>query len=501
VTTDAAPLTLSERVSARLDATGRYPRAVLIVAISGLFATTFPVTVLTLAIPTIAEDFGVSQASLAWLVTLPILTSALALPVLGKLGDLHGHRRMFLGGFALATVATALSATATHPAVLIGWRTLAIVAGSSTMPSSLALINSVHRGPERARAMGWWAMTSAGAPVVGLTLGAPVIDALGWQMLFVMQAVLMVVPVVASWIVLRETPRREASFDVPGAVVLAAGVGPLLLGVDRAPEWGVTSPAVLGCVAAGLVGLVAFTAVERRAAAPLVPLAFFAHRDVRSSLTSGFLSGAAYMGGFFLASLLLVEQFGYTLTSSVPILAIRPALFALFSPVGGRVAGAAGSRTGVIAGCASLGLGMVGLAVGSAADSLPIVVGIGFVFQGVGYGLLRPGLTTALSDAVDDRDLGMAGAAERLTGQLGVAFGITVMATVYGGRIDGFPPAFWIAAVVAGLAVLAALPMRPGIGHGPVHVSRDGHVPRDGEGSEAPADEGEVLARTPDEGV
>src|SRR5690606_2879340 len=173
VTTDAAPLTLTERVAARLDASGRYPRAVLIVAISGLFATTFPVTVLTLAIPTIAEDFGVSQASLAWLVTLPILTSALALPVLGKLGDLHGHRRMFVGGFALATVATALSATATHPALLIAWRTLAIVAGSSTMPSSLALINSVHRGPERARAMGWWAMTSAGAPVVGLTLGAP----------------------------------------------------------------------------------------------------------------------------------------------------------------------------------------------------------------------------------------------------------------------------------------------------------------------------------------
>jgi len=89
----------------------------------------------------------------------------------------------------------------------------------------------------------------------------------------------------------------------------------------------------------------------------------------------------------------------------------------------------------------------------------------------------------------------MAGAAERLTGQLGVAFGITVMATVYGGRVDGFPPAFWIAAVVAGPAVLAALPMRPGIGHGPVHVSRDG------QGDEAPADEGEVLARTPDEGI
>ena len=459
-----SPSALPGRVAARIDAAGAYPRSVLVVAITGLFATTFPVTVLTLAIPTIAEDFDTSQASLAWLITLPVLASALALPVLGKLGDLYGHRRVFVAGFALATLFTALTATATNPALLIAWRTISQVAGGSTMPSSLALINSVHHGESRARAMGWWSMTAAGAPVIGLTVGAPAIDAFGWQTLFMVQAALMVVPVLASWLVLRETPRRFASFDIPGAVALAVGVGPLLLGVNQAPEWGVTSPSIIACLLLGLVGLVVFVAIEQRVTAPLVPLSFFHHRDIVASLSSGFFTGAAYMGGFFVASLLLVEQFDYTLTSAVPILAIRPALFALFSPVGGRLAGTAGSRTGVVAGAVALAIGMSGLALGSATDSLLVVVCVGFIFQGIGYGLLRPATTTALADAVDERDFGMAGAAERLTGQVGVAFGITIMATVYGGEVNRFPPSFVVGLVFAVVGAVAALGMhrRPG---------------------------------------
>ena len=473
---------LPGRVAARLDGNGRYPRAVLLVAITGLFATTFPITVLTLAIPTIARDFGTSQASLAWLITLPMLASALALPVLGKLGDLYGHRRVFLIGFALATVTTALTATAANPALLIGWRTLTQVAGGSTMPSSLALINAVHHGKARARAMGWWSMTAAGAPVIGLTVGAPVIDALGWQVLFLLQSGLMVVPVLASWLVLRETPRRDATFDVAGAVALAVGVGPLLLGVSQAPEWGVTSPAVAACAVLSAAGVATFVAVERRVAAPLVPLEFFRHRDVASALSSGFFTGAAYMGGFFLASLLLVEQFGYSLSSAVPILAIRPALFALFSPVGGRMAGRAGSRAATIAGASALAVGLAGLAVGAAADALLIVVAVGFVGQGVGYGLMRPAITTALADAVDERDLGMAGAAERLTGQVGVAFGITILATVYRGDVDRFAPAFAVGAVFAVAGTLAALGMRR---HG-----HDGRRVGGGDLAHEPADDG-----------
>jgi MFS family permease len=451
---------LRQRVATTLDERDKYPRAVLIVALTGMFATTFPITILTLAIPTMARDFGASEASLAWVITLPLLCSALALPVLGKMGDLYGHRKVFVIGFAVAVVATFMTATAATPAQLIAWRTLSQVAGGSTMPSSLALINSVHHGQARAKAMGWWSMVAAGAPVIGLTVGAPVIDAVGWPALFLLQSGLMVVPVVASWVVLRETPRRLARFDVPGAVALAAGVGPLLLAVDQAPEWGITSPAVIGCLIAAAVGLAVFARIERRADAPLVPLSMLQSRETTSTLAAGFFTGGAYMGGFFLASLLVVEQFDYSLTSAVPILSIRPALFAIMSPVGGRVAGRAGARVATIAGSCSLAASMTALAIGSATDSLLTVVIGGFVLQGVGFGLLRPAITTALADSVDERDLGMAGAAERLTGQVGVAFGITILATVYAGDVDRFAPAFAVAAVFALAGALSSWGMR-----------------------------------------
>lgn len=450
---------LLQRVADRLDRTDRYPRAVLLVALTGLFATTFPITVLTLAIPTIAEDFGVDEAGLAWLITLPMVASALALPVLGKLGDLNGHRRVFIGGFALSMVFTALSATATSAWALIAWRTLSQVAGTSTMPSSLALINTVHRGKLRAKAMGWWAMISAGAPVIGLTIGAPAIDAMGWPTLFLIQAGLMVVPVLASWAVLRETPRRHARFDLPGAVALAVGVGPLLLAVSEVRQWGVFSAQTAICAVLTLVGLAAFVGIERRSPAPLIPLWFLRERATSSTLVVALFSSAAYMGGFFLASLLIVQQFDYSLTSAVPILSIRPVLFAAMSPVGGWVTGRLGSRTSTIAGCASLGAGLLAIGLGSAIDSLLVVVAVGFILQGTGYGLLRPGTTTALADAVDEHDLGMAGAAERLIGQLGVVFGITIMASIYASDVDRFPLAFAVGAVFGLLAAVAAVGM------------------------------------------
>jgi MFS family permease len=458
----AGPSGLSERVAAGLEGRGGYPRWVLLVALAGMFATTFPVTVLTLAIPTIADDFGVAEAELSWLITLPVLCSALALPVLGKLGDLYGHRRIFIAGFAVALVTTALTATATTPVALIAWRTLTQVAGASTLPSSLALINSVHHGEARARAMGWWSMTAAGAPVVGLTIGAAVIDAVGWQMLFLVQSGLMVVPVVASWLILRETPRRSARFDLAGAALLAFGIGPLLLAVDQAPDWGLTAAPTLACLTVAVVMLAAFGRVERRVAAPLVPLTFFTSRPITSSLVASFLSSASYMGAFFLASLLVVKQFDYSLTSAVPILSIRPALFAVASPLGGRLTGRASTRTASLAGHLTLSAGLTGLAIGAATSSLLVVIVAGFLLQGIGFGLLRPAISTALADGVDESDLGVASAAERLTGQVGVAFGITVLATVYGSEIDRFPLAFAVGAAFAMAGAVASLGLRSG---------------------------------------
>lgn len=455
---------LPTRVSTRLEDGGQYPRWVLWVALTGLFATTFPITVLSVAIPTIARDLGTSNTTLAWVITLPTICSALALPVLGKLGDLYGHRRVFLIGFAVSTVTTALTATATSALTLIAWRTLTQVVGGATQPSSLALINSVYPPARRAKAMGWWSMIAALAPVIGLVVGGLLIEALGWQVVFLVQAGFMVVPVLAAWLVLRETPRRPAQFDVAGAVWLSLAVAGVMFPLSKGADWGVAHPVILGCLLVAPVGVWGFLRTERRAPAPLLPLEFFARRDFSSAVVASFLSSGAYMGGYFMAALMMRELFAYGEAAAAGFLIVRPLMFALSSPVGGTVAHRRGNRFGAVAGCLALAAGLAGLALGAALESILVVVLVGFVLQGVGYGLLRPPIPTALANSVDQDSLGVAAAAERLMGQMGFAFGVTALVSVYGGVVEPgrFTVAFGVAVVLALLAAVASSFMHRG---------------------------------------
>jgi MFS family permease len=448
----------------RLEERGVYPRWVLWVALTGLFATTFPITVLTLAIPSMAEDFGVPETSLALLITLPTVCSALALPILGKLGDLHGHRKVFLLGFAVSMVTTALTATAASAVTLIAWRTVTQVIGGATQPSSLALINSSYPPEQRSKAMGWWAMTAAGAPVIGLVIGGPLVESIGWQMVFILQAACMVVPVAASWLVLRETPRRAARFDLPGAGALALGVAGVMIVMSDTGRIDIPTVVVVASVIISPLAFIAFVAIERRAEAPLLPLDFFRRRDFSASVVTSFLSSAAYMGAYFLATLMVVKLFGYSESAAVPILLVRPLAFAVSSPLGGWFTGRVGNRIATVVGCLVLAAGLGGIALGAAGESLLVVVAVGFVLQGVGYGLLRPPISTALANAVDQVDLGIAAASERLMGQIGFAFGVMLLTTVYADTATPgrFTAAFGVGAAIAVVAAVVALAMRPG---------------------------------------
>jgi MFS family permease len=130
-----------ERVQRRLEESGSYPRWVLLTALAGMFATTFPVTLLAVSISTIAKDFEAPETLIAWVIAAPLLASAVALPILGKLGDLYGQRRVFLLGFGISTLVTAATTVAWDPYSLIALRSLAVVIGAATIPSSMALIN------------------------------------------------------------------------------------------------------------------------------------------------------------------------------------------------------------------------------------------------------------------------------------------------------------------------------------------------------------------------
>jgi EmrB/QacA subfamily drug resistance transporter len=452
------PQGVRARVLAHLERTGRYPRWVLWVALTGMFATTFPVTILVVSLGDIAKDLHTSETVLAWVLTAPMLASAVALPVLGKMGDLYGQRRVFIVGFAGATIAALLTAAAWNPGSLIGFRTLALTIGAATQPTSMALVISVYPPHERVKALGWWSLVAAGGPSVGLVIGGPLIEWVGWRPLFLIQAVLGFAVLTAAFVVLKEVRKHEpVKFDVSGSAALTVGAGALLVLLSQGPDWGWTHPALVACWFLAPIGMWTFVRVERTARAPLMPLHYFNRRNFTMSQVCSLFMGAAYMGGFVLSPLLTRFVLHYTLSATALVMVLRPLTFSLSSPLGARLAMRVGERTNSVVGTAMMTAAMVSFAFSALQASLAWMV-IGLVLQGVGNGVARPSLTAVLTNAVDEKDVGIASASNRMLHQIGASFGIAVLTAVYGGsRLPAaFARAHLVGAVFGALAVVAA---------------------------------------------
>ena len=450
-----------ERLIGRLEARGSYPKWVLLAALSGMFATTFPITILTVSLASIAREFGTRETTMAWVIAAPMLVSAVALPLLGKLGDLRGQRRVFLWGTAAATATAVATSFAWSPVALIALRTLAATLGGATQPTAIALIFSVTPREQRVRAMGWWSMTAAGAPALGLAVGGPLVDWFGWRIVFAMQAGFSLIAFALAFAVLRETLPRRVRFDVAGALALALGVAGFMFALGQLRERGLTSPWVLGSCAVGALGLAAFVPIERRVAAPLLPLALLRTRVFAAPIVANALTSASYMGAFVIAPFMLQRTFLLTIAATSGVLLLRTASYALGSPFGGALGERIGERSAAWIGCLVMAVSMGVLGLGALASSF-WGVGIGLVLQGLGYGLGQPSISSAASNAAAEEDIGVASAVSRLMGSVGSSFGVTLLTLIYGGinTPRSFALAFGAGGVLAVGAVAASLVMQ-----------------------------------------
>ena len=452
------------RLIERLEERGTYRRWVLVTTLCGMFATSFPVTILTVSLGDIADDFGTTATTLTWVISGPMLASAVALPVLGKLGDLRGQRRVFLVGFAAATLVAALTSFAWGALSLIGLRMLSQVIGSATQPTSMALIMREFPPAERVRALGWWSLVAAGAPAVGLAVGGPLVEAVGWRAVFVVQAALSVLPVAAAALVLRERAPAHAGarLDLPGAATLAVAAGGLLFGLSQSADWGWAHPVVVAAFVVAPLGAWAFTRVERATADPLLPLGMLRDRDVAASLSAQALAGAAYMGSFVVTPLLVRGVLGWSLSSVAALMLLRPLTYSLSSPLGGRLGMRIGERSAALIGNVTLAASMGVFAAGAFGREVTLI-GVALVCQGVGNGLARPALGAILVNHVDEADLGIASAAQRMMRLVGNALGIAVLTAVHGGvgTTAAFGRAYLVAAGLGVLAVVATARCRP----------------------------------------
>ncbi len=436
-------LLLRHRVQARAEGSSRYQWWVLWSLLAGLFALNFTFTVFIVALPTVAAQFHTSVTVLTWTMVGPLLAYGLAAPILGKTGDIYGHRRLYLFGLLGAMVSALLTALAHNVDMLLFARTLDGVQGAATGTASGALINSVFGREERVKAMGWWSLIGAGGPVIGVSLGAPIIAAFGWRALFWFQLILIVVAFGVVSVVL---PRRRGTADEElekkakarlefkrmdwlGSWSLSIAVMTLMLGLSIGPSVGWSSPWSIGTFVLSVVMGLAFVHRIRTAAHPLIPAEYFRRRNFVMPMILRASANFAYFGAFFLFPLLMEQGFGYSITRVGALAIARPLTFALCSPVAGYVAMRIGERVSAIAGATFL-TGSLALFALLHPTSGAWMVAVALALSGLGMGVAMPSSSSVMANEVKPNEFGVMSAAQMLAVQVGEVAGIQVLETI-----------------------------------------------------------------------
>ncbi|MDP6213899.1 MAG: MFS transporter [Acidimicrobiales bacterium] len=432
-----------------------YPRLVLIVALFGAAAGSYPVTVLSASLPTIAESLGTSDNTITWVIAAPLLAFALATPIAGKMGDLHGHRRIYLSGFMTGCVLSYATALAWDVTSLIVLRTLAQTAIAVSGPSAMAMILSIYPKRDRPRALGIWAAVVALSPAIGVVSGGPLIEWVGWRALFVVQGTTVVIALVAAIQIVPETRSRpDTRFDIPGSVLLGASTASLLIAINRGLNSGWDSPLVLICLAVSPIALIAFVGVERRVANPLIAPRLLRRRTFILPMAAQAVLQSGYMGAMVMAPFLLERRWGFRPTIIGLLMLPRPLAFAFSARIGGIHDPRHGARRVVMTGMFTFAAAMVLAGIGAQQRWLPVFI-LGAAVAGAGSGYIRPAVANSVTLAAGDDDLGIAGGSLNMLQQIGAAVGITVLTSLMGDSVSG-TRFLMLHLLAAALAIVAA---------------------------------------------
>jgi len=452
----------------------------LMVLCLGVLMIVLDTTIVNVALPSIREDLHFTETSLVWVVNAYMLTFGGFLLLGGRLGDLLGHRRMFLVGLVVFTVASLACGLAQNQALLIGARAAQGLGGAVVSAVALSLImNLFTETGERARAMGVYGFVCAGGGSIGVLLGGLLTSALSWHWIFLVN---LPIGVVVYALCLRLIPAAPpaaagARLDVAGALSVTASLMLAVYAVVNGNEAGWTSAQSLTLLGAAAALMVLFLTIEARVESPLMPLGLFRLRNVATANVVGVLWAAAMFAWFFVSALYMQLVLGY---SPMEVgLAFLPAnlIMAAFSlGLSAKLVMRFGIRGPLATGLFIAALGLALFARAPADGSFAVDVLPAMLLLGLGAGVaFNPMLLAAMSD-VEPSQSGLASGVVNTAFMMGGALGLAVLASLAAARSAGLAAAgaapalalnggyqltFLAGALIAGLAAaLSALLVR-----------------------------------------
>lgn len=444
------------------------PGAVLAVLAVGTIMAPLDSSIVNIALPSIAAEFSESLTGVGWVTTAYLFTTASLLLTMGRLGDVWGLRRLYVTGLAIFGVGSLACAFAGSLPWLISARVLQAVGSAMIFAAGPALVTRTFPPNRRGWALGYISLAVSVGLTAGPALGGLLVGTFGWPSIFLINIPLVAVTGVAAWRLLPEECPEPQRFDLPGAVLVAAGLLLLLLGLGGAEEGGFLSGAVLLPMAGSGLALALFIAWERRAAKPMVDLAMFRVGAFSAGLAAAALAYLSLFAVTFTMPFYLTRVLGMDTRVAGLFLTVTPLAMAAFAPAAGRLSDRRGSR-----GLATLGLLVLsaGLATASflKADGGLALVAVALLLTGGGMAVFQTPNTAAVLRATPRERAGVGSAFVAEARNVGMSVGIALTAGIVGAAMgatglpggDGGIPAVTAAAFVGGastaLRVAAAI--------------------------------------------
>ena len=398
------------------------------------------VTIVGVALPSIREDLGFSETSLAWVVNAYLLTFGGFLLLGGRLGDLFGHRRLFLGGITLFTLASLACGLASSQEFLLGARAVQGLGAAVVSAVALSLMMTLFtESVDRAKAMGIFGFVASGGGSIGVVLGGILTDALDWHWIFLVNVPVGVLVVALT---LRLVPAARGSaaggrLDIAGAVTVTAALMLAVYAIVNGNQEGWVSAQTLGLLGAAAVLLAIFLGLESRVRSPLMPLGLFRLRNIAVANIVGVLWAAAMFAWFFVAALYLQLVLGYSpLQVGLAFLPGNLIMGVLSVGVSAKLVLRFGFRPPLASGLllAAVGLGLFARA--PVDGSFVVDVLPGMILLGLGAGIaFNPVLLAAMSD-VEESEAGLASGIVNTSFMMGGALGLAVLASLAASRSD-----------------------------------------------------------------
>lgn len=402
-------------------------RAALVVATLTSFLGPFMASSVNVALPSIGQDLSMGAVSLAWINTAFLLAAATFLIPFGRLGDIHGRKRIFMWGILSFAAASALVAVADSGEAVIAWRAVQGLGASMVFATGLPILISVYPPGKRGAVLG----VNVAAVYLGLSIG-PYIGGLitgylGWRYVFWMNVpVGLFIFAISFWMLEGDwADAKGARFDLVGSVLLGLSLLLMMLGLARLPA--ATAAALL---ISGFVGLLLFVRYELRIDHPVLEIDLFRHNTVFAlSNLAALINYAATFAVGFLLSLYLQKVRGLAPQNAGLVLIAQPVLQALVSPLAGRLSDRSEPRTVASLGMAITLVGLVLLVFLDQTTPLRLVVGC-LAVLGLGFGIFSSPNTNAIMGSVERRYFGVAGAMVGTMRHVGMMVSMGLVMTV-----------------------------------------------------------------------